>query len=204
MGRLREFDADDIEAKAMEFFWLNGYQAVAVDDLVKHLGISRSSLYSAWKGKEALFRAAFRRYLRTVGMEAFRPLFRQEYRKAGADGMNDAREAIEQVFATVAHQVAHDPYRRGCMMVNTITELSSVHPDLAQIAHDAKEQMWTMFRSALQPFVDGGKRSATQADGDANLLLALFMGLRVLARGGISPEHAEAVVTMALKPIFGE
>lgn len=180
----------------MEYFWQHGYTATSLDDLVHHLGVSRSSLYSVWPGKDALFRAAFARYLRTIGMEALRPL------ENGGQGRHPS-EAIAAVFETIATQVSHDPLRRGCLMVNTITELSESAPELAAIAHEAAEAVRAMFRHALEPTVASGERSGRQADEDATFLLTAFMGLRVLARTGPDELEARSVTKRTIETVFG-
>lgn len=165
-----------------------------MDDLTRWLGISRSSLYSLWQGKEELFRSAFARYLRTIGMEALKPLEHS--------GAARPQEVLERVFENVARQVGHDPLSRGCLMVNTLTELTATDPDLARIAHDAKDQLRALFRAALQPLVDSGEKTNVQADIDADYLLTLFMGMRVLARTSPDPAKAEAVARRGLQAVF--
>lgn len=177
----------------MEYFWRRGYRATSVDDLVRALGISRSSLYAVWNGKEALYHRAFQRYLGSVGMEALRPL----------EEVSDTRAAVEAVFETIARQISHDPLRRGCMMVNTITELSAVEPELARVAHEAKDALRGMFRRALDRRVAAGESSSDQADREADYLVTLFMGLRVLARTGPDYAQARAIVRTGLDAVFG-
>jgi TetR/AcrR family transcriptional regulator, transcriptional repressor for nem operon len=45
MARTKDFDEDEVLAKAMHLFWLKGYNATSMQDLVDGLGISRSSMY---------------------------------------------------------------------------------------------------------------------------------------------------------------
>lgn len=182
----------------MEYFWQHGYTNASLGDLVRHLGVSRSSLYNVWSSKEALFRSAFARYLRTIGMEALKPL------GAATDkGPAGARDAVKAVFDTIVLQVSHDPYRRGCLMVNTITELSREAPELARLAHEAAQEVKRMFRAALEALVASGERTGSEADADAAFLLAAFMGLRVMARSGPSEQEAGAVATRTIETVFG-
>ncbi len=183
----------------MEYFWQHGYRNASLDDLVQHLGLSRSSLYNVWSGKDELFRAAFARYIQTVGMEALSPL----QSVASPPTVAAARAAVGAVFETIAMQVSHDPLRRGCLMVNTITELSHESPELAQIAHEAAEQVRTMFRTALEPTVVAGDRTPEAADEDASFLLTAFMGLRVLARSGPAEALARSIAQRTLETVFG-
>lgn len=185
----------------MEYFWRHGYCSSAMDELVRELGISRSSLYSTWHGKDDLFRAAFERYIQTIGMEALVPLVASS--PTQPENGQAPRAVIESVFHTIARQVARDPWKRGCLMVNTIIELSSVAPHLAEIAHRARARVTKMFRDALEPLVQTGERSSEWADISAEFLLTLFMGLRVLARGVVTQEQAEEVARVGLNAVFG-
>jgi AcrR family transcriptional regulator len=62
MARPREFDIDEALEKALHVFWAKGYEGAAMSDLTEAMGINRPSLYSAFGGKEALFRQVLDRY----------------------------------------------------------------------------------------------------------------------------------------------
>ena len=51
MARQKEFDCEDALQEAMEVFWSRGYQAASIEDLVKHMGINRQSLYDTFGDK---------------------------------------------------------------------------------------------------------------------------------------------------------
>ena len=44
MPRPKAFDPNTVLDRAVDLFWARGFEAVSVQDLVDHLGISRSSL----------------------------------------------------------------------------------------------------------------------------------------------------------------
>ena len=62
MGRPREFDADAAVEAAMRVFWEKGYDGATLSDLTSAMGINRSSMYTIFGDKEALFRKAIDRY----------------------------------------------------------------------------------------------------------------------------------------------
>src|SRR5882762_5197437 len=62
MARHKEFDRDEALHKAMEVFWSRGYKATSIQDLVKHMGINRQSLYDTFGDKHALYLLALDRY----------------------------------------------------------------------------------------------------------------------------------------------
>lgn len=62
MGRPREFSEAAALDAAMRVFWEKGYEGTTLDDLTAAMGINRSSLYSAFGDKEALFQKVIGRY----------------------------------------------------------------------------------------------------------------------------------------------
>ncbi|MDE0214396.1 MAG: helix-turn-helix domain containing protein, partial [Deltaproteobacteria bacterium] len=62
MGRPKEFDEHDALMKAMRLFWIHGYKATSIQDLVDGMGIGRGSLYGTFGGKRSLFMRALRYY----------------------------------------------------------------------------------------------------------------------------------------------
>lgn len=62
MARVKEFDEDVVLDKAVALFWTKGYNGTSAQDLVDHLGISRSSLYGTYGDKHTLFLKALQRY----------------------------------------------------------------------------------------------------------------------------------------------
>ena len=57
-GRPRTLEKDAALETAMLTFWQRGFEETGVDDLVRAMGISTSSLYSIFGDKEALFLSA--------------------------------------------------------------------------------------------------------------------------------------------------
>jgi TetR/AcrR family transcriptional regulator, transcriptional repressor for nem operon len=71
MARHKEFDRDEALRKAMEVFWSRGYEAASIEDLVKHMGINRQSLYDTFGHKHALYLKALDRYREVEGRRMF-------------------------------------------------------------------------------------------------------------------------------------
>lgn len=62
IGRPRNFDYDDVLAKAMQVFWEKGYDGASVRDLTQAMGITGPSLYSAFGDKRELYLKAIDMY----------------------------------------------------------------------------------------------------------------------------------------------
>ena len=68
MARTKEFNEDQALDKAIEIFWHKGYNGTSAQDLVNHLGLSRSSLYDTFGDKQKLFVKS----LKTISKAKFR------------------------------------------------------------------------------------------------------------------------------------
>ena len=66
MARTKDFDEDEVLTKAMNLFWLNGYNGTSMQDLVDGLGISRSSLYDTFGDKRSLFLKTLENYKKNL------------------------------------------------------------------------------------------------------------------------------------------
>jgi AcrR family transcriptional regulator len=67
IGRPREFDEKQALDRAMKIFWRQGYEGTSLADLTRELGLTRPSLYAAFKSKEALFLKALDLYEERAG-----------------------------------------------------------------------------------------------------------------------------------------
>jgi AcrR family transcriptional regulator len=62
-GRPINFDKDAALEAAMLLFWERGYEGTSMADLTQAMGLSPSSIYAAFGGKQALFSLAVKRYM---------------------------------------------------------------------------------------------------------------------------------------------
>jgi AcrR family transcriptional regulator len=69
-GRPRNFDESAALAKAIQVFWLKGYDGVTIDDLVAGMGVGRPSLYSIFGDKRTIFLRALHAYAERKGAGA--------------------------------------------------------------------------------------------------------------------------------------
>lgn len=179
MARQKAFDQTAVLERAMEVFWLKGYEATSMQDLVDAMGINRASLYATFQDKQQLLLAAIAHYSATV----IRPAI------AGLEAPGAARAAI------VHHvqQLSQAP-QRGCLMTNAIVELAPRDPVVAAHLRRCLQQVEDAFYTALVRSRDQGEIAA---DRDLRALARYFasslQGLRVMARSGASSETLQDV-----------
>jgi AcrR family transcriptional regulator len=111
-GRPLSFDHDKALDAAVQVFWEKGYDAAAVSDLTKAMGINPPSLYAKFGSKHGLFLQAIDRYVGTVTSAQITP-----FMEGG-----DARQAITGYFEQVIRCVASENWPAGCLVVSVATE----------------------------------------------------------------------------------
>src|SRR5258707_8496431 len=121
MARHREFDRDEVLHKAMEVFWSRGYSAASIQDLVKHMGINRQSLYDTFGDKHALYLLALDRYREVESRKVFELLERP----------GSVKKTLRQLFAGVVEGSLCDGQRRGCFIDRKSTRLNSSHANIS-------------------------------------------------------------------------
>jgi TetR/AcrR family transcriptional regulator, transcriptional repressor for nem operon len=114
MARHKEFDRDQALRKAMELFWSRGYEAASIEDLVKHMGINRQSLYDTFGHKHALYLKALDRYREVEGRRMFELL----------EQPGSVKKNLRQLFEGVVEGWLCGGQQRGCFVGNAMSELA--------------------------------------------------------------------------------
>jgi TetR/AcrR family transcriptional repressor of nem operon len=173
MGRLKQFDPEVAVSSAMDLFWRQGYGATTPADLVDALGIGKGSLYNTFENKRALFEQALRRY----GDERVAGLI--ELLKRPEPARTRLQAALERLAAP---ENAH-LRQRGCLAVNTVSELGERDEGATAIVRSVFERM----ERALQATIEEGQRNGEfdpdrSAKETASLLLTTIIGMSVIAK----------------------
>jgi TetR/AcrR family transcriptional repressor of nem operon len=175
MARPREFDADEAIVKAMNVFWGMGYENAALPDLLSGMGLTRGSLYKAFKGKKPLFLTVLKKYEEIAVLPAVEML---EDRKQ-PNGL-DRIEGIYRVI-TGAVRTGDD---RGCLMCMTAAGIGEDDSEITDAVHELFEKMRAGFQTALLES-QGSPMLQEQSHAMSNALLAQYVGLRTMARSQV-------------------
>ncbi len=190
MPRAKQFDEKEVLAKAMELFWIQGYHATSIQDLVEHLGINRASLYDTYGGKESLFQRAFQLY-REQNISQLRQFLKSRPL---------VREGLRDLFAMAIEQASTDEDRKGCFVVNTAAELVPGDPELLQVLGENKRVFEQLFFDYLKKGEEAGQIPAGKdLRAMASLLFTLYNGLKVVAKVAPEQRPMEASVAEVLK-----
>ena len=174
MGRPTEFDRDAVLDAAVHAFWLNGFEATSIQDLVQATGLNRGSLYNAFTDKVGLFEEAMRHYGRNAPSRAL----------LDAVESGPPRATIEAFFDTIVKR-ANDAERKGCLITNTAAELCARDARLgAWVAASMKRLEDAIATLVKRGQKDGSVGSAQPARSLARFLVSGAQGMLVLSKAG--------------------
>ncbi|MEM1042476.1 MAG: TetR/AcrR family transcriptional regulator [Bacteroidota bacterium] len=192
MPRSKAFDPDAALDRAVDLFWQRGYEAVSIQDLVDHLGISRSSLYQTFGDKQALWLAALDRYKQQGEGEA----------RLLRESETEPLAALRRYFQAIVDYAAADADYRGCLLANAAVERGPSDAETARRAEAALAGMQQTFEQVIQRAQAAGELPADRAATALGRYLAnAVYGLKATARLGPSKAALQDVVDQTLRTL---
>ena len=198
MGRPRGFDKDEVLLKLRDQFWSRGYAATSLDDLMQATGLGKGSLYAAFGDKQRLFHevlAAYSAWRLGVVRDALR----------SAEG-----SSIERLRGFFGGESESEPVtagpvaERGCLLVNSVTELCSHDAKVQELARDTFAALEDEIVALLEEAIaDGDLPKTTDARALGRLLHAVSHGMEFLGKTGMPSADVAAVGRDAALSLLG-
>ena len=192
MPSQKSFDIDDVLDRAADIFWSKGYQATSMTDLVTGMSLNKGSLYNAFGSKKALFILVLQKF----EQDKQTPLLTQLTQIA------DPIDAIATFFDTIIAQSLTDADKKGCLIINTALELPHHDNEIQTIITRAIERLNNFFLERLNQAQQQGQiPQSLTLNPIAKSLVAMTVGIRVLARGAFEADDLTAIKSNAMKLI---
>ncbi len=192
-GRPRSFSADDVLDVLVQLFWEQGYEATSMSDIVEASGLSKSSLYNTFGSKDELFGQALSRYV------AFRSAMLTQVLEEGAAGLDDIAGFFDLLWSEVSTGEDH----RGCLAVNTSTELGQRDEAVVEIGSRYRSMLGQSLAAALRRAADLDEIDPEQVDTYTNVLVVLVLGLAVIVRSGAPDDELRSRLDAARTMLDG-
>jgi TetR/AcrR family transcriptional repressor of nem operon len=172
-GRPAEFDREAAIKCAMDEFWKRGFTAVSVSDLADAMSITRSSFYNGFGDREAVFRQALEAYER-IAPDAVLDMI--------APGQ-PVRPVIRKMFREICRVRAADLGARGCLVVNSISELGGSEGRLSGYIREAVLARMRTYERLLRQAANQGEIDKPQDIRAAALAFFAFaIGLNTVSK----------------------
>ena len=176
----------------MRLFWGKGYAATSIEDLIKTLHLSRSSLYDTFGDKRTLF------------LEALK-LYSEKVLSATARTLNESPSpivGIQKVFDDLIAGVGRETGALGCFMVNSVAELVPYDPDVTEIATKYADSLQQLFTTVLTEARSQKLVTKKQTPEQfAAYVFNMIQGIRVLIKSGATREQVQAISDITLNSL---
>lgn len=173
MARTKDFDENEVLNKAVNLFWLKGYNGTSMQDLVDGLGISRSSLYDTYGDKHTLFIKALESY-KTVNSNKVCGIVSQG---------KPAKETIGQLLQFIVDELLDDCTQRGCFLVNAEVEVAPHDTEVSKMICQNDQGTEDAFYHVIKTAQESGE-IANQKDARAlaRFIFNTVKGIQVTAK----------------------
>jgi len=189
MARTKDFDEDEVLEKAMNLFWLKGYNGTSMQDLVDGLGISRSSLYDTYVDKHTLFLRSLEHYKSKAG-ESMGKIIQSR---------STAKEKIKRMLEYIINELIKDKEQKGCFLVNAGVELASQDKEVNAMLCQNDRQVENYFYEIIKDGQESGEITNKQdATVLAQFLLNNIKGVRVTARTAADKRIFNDIINLTL------
>lgn len=176
-------------ATAVDLFYRNGFGAVGIDRVIAGAGVTKTTFYKHFEGKDDLMVAAVQRR-----DEWETQAWAQAVRKLAGD------DPVKQLLAMldVMDLWFNDPDFRGCMFLNTAMEFPNPHDPVHQAAAAQKRRA----RDQRRDLALAGGADAAGAETFADCYTALIEGALIL-RQTHGRNDAARVIRPAVEQLIG-
>lgn len=173
MPRTKQFEENKVLEKAMNLFWVRGFNATSAQDLVDELGLSRSSLYDTFGDKHQLFIRSLQYYREKMSGDLLEMI----------NHSTNIETTSRQLFENIINDALSEKLSKGCMMFNSSIELAPFDAQIAAIVTGNTQDI----EDALERLIKKGQQLGTFTKSIPGRSLARFLynnirGLRALVK----------------------
>lgn len=171
-GRPNIHQDKEVILKAQEIFWQKGFNATSLSDLSNATGAGAGSLYNTFKGgKKELFKKALQQ--RRDDFIAFSKILNESKKPL---------ELIKNFFLDIA-DADERSHQKGCIVANTIVEMTFVDDELAQEAAQILRDTENLYTSVISKEQENGNmQSKIPAEILGKFLITFWCGINLLRR----------------------
>jgi len=192
MAGKKAFDVEEALRRAMVVFWMQGYEASSIPDLVDAMQIGRQSLYDTFGTKHDLYLAALKLYCEVYAAGLLKSV------EAPGASLGDVQKYLQ---ANVASYFA-EPGARSCFMVNGTLELAQRNDEVARYVAHFQQRIERALTNAVKNAIASGEiRSDEPVRTIVRRLMTVTLGLPVYIKGGASQRAANEAISTTIESL---
>lgn len=169
-GRKKIFKEEVALGQAMEVFWKYGYEGASMQKLLKAMGLNKGSLYYSFGSKKELFIRVLELYSQQL----------LDYLEGEMKSADRPIESIQRIFASLISVDNQEKINKGCLLVNSVSELSFIDPSLKEMAAHKLRNVQELFIKHLNIARQKGHISPQTPTQEVGMhLVTLWSGVQV-------------------------
>ena len=178
-GPEKQFDRNIALKNALDVFWLQGFEATSMQDLVSAMGVNRASMYQTYGNKGELFIAVLDQYI-----DSSLKMIKDTLEAPGSPLGN-----IHALFKLLLMHSAENNMS-GCLMGNTAVELGPHNPLAAEKVRNFWSQFEELFNSTLERAIDNNELSQNiDTKKLATFINSTFQGLLIKTKVNVGKNN---------------
>ena len=180
----------------MNYFWVHSYDNASLADLLKVMGIKKSSFYRTFKSKEELFSLTLDLYIKE--------LFQSINTLKNQNGVRNTLIALVKATISDLNNLvnvgnialpANVDSAKGCLLTNSGIECFGKYPNLSQKI----SSQYDVFMEFFTHLIEEGKnnkeiRNSLDSKAITRRYLSIFNGLVVLLQVGVEDEVIDEIL----------
>ncbi|MGM0907315.1 MAG: TetR/AcrR family transcriptional regulator [Pseudomonadota bacterium] len=184
MPRTPKFHRETALNNALKLFWRKGYHATSMKDIEEEMDMRPGSIYAAFGNKEALFKETLEKYA-ALAAEEFEQTLAQR---------SSILQGISLYLRNIAVMTSNESPTKACMLVKTLLEFTPEDSAFSEPAKAYLDKFERCFTDAFQLAQQRGEIGQAQSpERLARLLQTNIIGLRTMARRGVSQQQLESL-----------
>ncbi len=192
IGRPLQFNPDHALDAAMHLFWIKGYEATSLQQLLDTMKLSKSSFYQTFKSKHQLFESCLRHYELTLINE-----LNQKY----SDSENGL-QFIQNLFNEMSQECSKNTSPKGCLLMNTVSEFAQTDPGIASLVSKSLEKFYQVFFNAINNAQKHGLiDSQRNTEALARYLISSMSGLKNMVKAGSNKTTISQINSVVLSSL---
>lgn len=180
VGRPRKFDETEILQKVMTLFWSHGYEGTGLADIIQTTGLAKGSLYKAFGNKKSLYMQAL-------------ALYEKQHIDTASQALKDNRDPMVRIkeflsYPLKASSIAGE--NSGCFLCNASADRADLDQEVRMLVQRGFNKLSQALQTAISELAP--KVESAQVSKQAEALLAIYSGIRIMSRSGVDKKRMEA------------
>jgi TetR/AcrR family transcriptional regulator, transcriptional repressor for nem operon len=191
MARPSEFDRTEVLDKAMELFWTQGYFNTSAQDIVEHMGLSRSSIYNTFTDKRTLFIEALKHYINKESKGLTHAL----------NLLPPDKKSLQQILEMIVSNNFLPEKPKGCLVVNSAIEFANHDDEVKQIITENINQVVAAFERFIKAGQEQGNFNKSIPAQELAIMIfhqvtALRVTGKIITDRGFFKKHIETILQL--------